>query len=296
MNTEVRDTILIGDHVELKFKSKILKGEKFQFLQPNNPIIEGVELISPPITDTITQGPNELELESRLIITSFDSGSYKLPPFRALRLKSDGSVDTLYFEAGDLEVTTIQIDTTSYIPFDVKGQLTYPFKISELIPWGALLLALFVLIFLIKRLLKRLKERKGLFKKQIVNDPPHIKALKTLEELRSQKTWTKDQKLYFTQLSDVLREYLESRYSFTAMEMTTNQIVKELRTKDIDGAMLEKISDLFALSDLVKFAKFAATLSECEEGIPTAVKFVNDSYMSQLKESESNVKIDKEGE
>jgi hypothetical protein len=286
VNSE-RDTILIGDHVTLRFRSKIDKGDKFIFQEPSNPLTAGIEMLQPPITDTLSIGDDGFELESRIVITSFESGSYKLPTFTAYRIKNNGSVDTLSFDGGELEVNTIQIDTTTYKPFDVKEQMNYPFTLKEALPWAGILIIVTLLVYMLLRAIKSLRHRKGLFG-PAPTEPPHIIALKRLEKLRNDKIWTKDQKLFFTELTDTLRDYIESRYDFPAMEKTSAEILSELSARDVPAELKKELSSLFSLSDLVKFAKFSAETADCENSIPAAVRFINTVYVSQIEDSNNN--------
>lgn len=288
MNYPVKDTILIGDQLTLKFKTTLSKGESFVFPVPSNPLTQGVELVGPPVTDTISKKDGVFELESRVVITSFDSGSYKLPAFAAYKIQSDGTTDTLSFDAGSLIVRTIQIDTTSYQPFDVKGQMNYPYTLREALPWAGLLVLLFLAIWSIRRAIKNLREKKNIFGKPIVVDPPHIIALRTLEKLRAEKLWLKDQKEFFTTLTDTLRQYIEERYLLQAMEQTSNEILKDLSDKMIEKEVYRELSQLLTLSDLVKFAKYTAKELECENSLPAAIRFVNSTYMQQLEDESSN--------
>ena len=283
-----RDTILIGDQFTLRFRSKIEKGDKYIFQEPSNPLMTGIEMLQPPITDTLSIGDNGFELESRVVITSFESGSYKLPTFTAYRVKSNGSVDTLSFDGGELEVNTIQIDTTTYKPFDVKEQMNYPFTIKEALPWAGILIISILLIYTLLRVVKSLRQRRGLFGPAAPAEPPHITALKRLEKLRNDKIWTKDQKLFFTELTDTLRDYIESRYDFPAMEKTSAEILSELSARDVPAELKKELSSLFSLSDLVKFAKFSADPADCENSLPAAVRFINTVYVSQIEDSNNN--------
>ena len=286
MNYESKDTLLIGDQVTLRFKTTVERGDKYIFEKPDNPITPGVEIIGDPQTDTIGTYGSVFQLESRVIITSFDSGSYILPPFRAFRLREDGSTDTLLFESAPIEVTTIQIDTTSYVPFDVKGQMNYPYTLREALPWAALLFFLLFIGYLVMKAIRNLREKRSIFGKPIVPDPPHIVALRRLEQLRKEGTWKRNQKEYFTTLTECLREYLEERYKIQAMEQTSNEILKELLTFDIKPDTFKELEELFSLSDLVKFAKYTALEHECENSIPSAVRFVHETYMDQMENSD----------
>lgn len=281
----VKDTLLIGDQVILSFKTIVPKGAKFIFPTPENPITKGVELIGVPHFDTLSNKGGVLEVQTNLNVTSFDSGSYVLPPLEAYLQNMDGSIDTVFLNGGNLEVKTIQIDTTSFKPFDIKGQMTNPYTVKEFLPWGGALLLLAALIYLIVRMIKNLRAKRSLFGREAVVDPPHIVALRSLEKIRGEKLWQNGQeKLYYTEITDTLRSYLEASFGIQAMERTSAEILDALAKEKIDPKEFKELKELLILSDLVKFAKYTANVQENENAIPVAVRFVNSTYQQELEE------------
>jgi len=278
-----KDTLLIGDQKLLIFNAQIKEGDKFLFPAPKNPVTEGVEIIGAPKVDTIGIKDGVIDLRSELIVTSFDSGSYRLPPLPAYHIKSSGETDTLWFEGGSLEVTTIQIDTTTYKPFDVKDQLNYPFSVKEVAPWAGIALLAAILIFIIYKVIKNRRENRDIFGRVKVEDPAHIAALKELEKIRNGKLWLRDQKQFYTDVTDVLREYMEKRYSMQTMEKTSNEILDELSKVNMEPKIYLELEELFKLSDLVKFAKYRAEDHECERIIPMAVRFINSTFLQEIE-------------
>ncbi len=293
MSNAIKDTLLIGDQAVLRFKTQIAKGDKFVFPAPQNPVMEGLEVVGDPKTDTISSKDGLIELESRITVTSFDSGSYNLPKFTAYKIKADGTTDTLSFDGGRLEFTTIQIDTNTFKPFDVKAQMNYPYTIGEALPWVGILLLAAVSVMVVRKAIKNLREKKNIFGKPVVTDPPHIVALRELEKIRSEKLWLKNQKDYFTKLTDTLRGYIEKRYSIQAMEQTSGEILKDLSNEKLEPKIYKELSEILSLSDLVKFAKYTAPEQECESAIPSAVRFVNSTFLEQIDPSDNKRVNDK---
>lgn len=163
---DLKDTLLIGDQTVLHFKTTVPKGVKYLFPTPDNPVVQGVELVGKPQIDTLQNRGGELVLDTKVTLTSFDSGSYVLPPFPAYLSKADGTIDTVWYDGGRLEVKTIQIDTTTFKPYDIKGQQTYKYTVGEFIPWFAILLAIVALFYLGYKLLRIIK-RKSHFSKKL---------------------------------------------------------------------------------------------------------------------------------
>ena len=280
-----RDTMLIGDQVEWILDLKFAEGEEFYVVKPDAEPAPGVETIKPLEFDTVSLRKGQVEVEGRIILTAFDSGSYFLPPIIAAIGHLDGSVDTLFYDGPTMEVTTIPIDTATFEPFDIKGQIKYPLTFAEMLPWIGLALLLAALVYGICRFVKLRRENRTFFGKPIVKDPPHITALRSLEKIRSQKLWQSNkQKQFYTEVTDTLRLYISERYDISALEQTSAEIFAELGKEEISPALYEKLKELFATADYVKFAKHNASAEENEDVIPTAVRFVNETYMQQVEE------------
>lgn len=289
-----RDTILIGDQIDWTIELQLAEGEEFSIGKPGAEPAPGVETIKPLNIDTLSSKKGITKIQGRTVLTSFDSGSYALPPIIAAIRRASGVVDTIIFEGPVLEVTTIPVDTATFEPYDIKGQIKYPVTLKELLPWLGLAILLAAIIWLLVRWIRFRKANRDFFGKPKVIDPPHIVALRSLEKTRSQRLWQDNkQKQFYTQVTDALRQYMADRYEMAALEQTTAEIFDALKEQDVTPELYEKLKDLFETADFVKFAKHAASEQENEEAIPTAVRFVNETYMQQVESDGKQVK-DKE--
>lgn len=271
-----KDTLLIGDQASFSFKTKVPPGSKFYLQNLQRDVGNGVELAGSPLVDTLKSDSGGTELQTTFTFTSFDSGSHVIPIINGYLENPDGSIDTVTFDAGKLEVTTIQIDTTSYKPFDVKDQMVYPYTVKEFLPWGGMLIAFVAIVLLVLRWWKRWRKKRSLFGKVVEPDSPYIAALKELEKIRNQKLWQNNQmKLYYTRITDVLREYIEARFGLQAMEKTSAEILKELLPAGIDKNEYDSLKELLEVADLVKFAKYVPSEIENENAIPRAIRFIS---------------------
>ena len=282
-----RDSILIGDQIEWTIDLQLAPGEGARVSKPGETPVPGVEALGEMSLDTLSQKKGVLNLRGRIILTSFDSGSYVLPPLYVLLARTDGTIDTLEYAGPTLAVNTIPIDTATFQPYDIKGQIRYPLTFKEVIPWVGLALLAAALIWLLVRWIRLRRQNRDFFGKPVVKDPPHIVALRSLEKTRSQKLWqTGKQKQFYTQVTDALRQYIAARYEVPALEQTSAEMFQDLEDKAIDPALTDSLKELFTTADFVKFAKHAATDQENENAIPTAVRFVNETYMKQVEEEE----------
>ncbi|MEL6140324.1 MAG: hypothetical protein AAFU67_01760, partial [Bacteroidota bacterium] len=86
---------------------------------------------------------------------------------------------------------------------------------------------------------------------------PYELALERLNELEGKKLWQAGEvKMYYSELSYILRAYLEDHFKIPALESTTRQIDRALQErKQLNDTQRAELSELLQLSDLVKFAK-----------------------------------------
>ena len=103
---------------------------------------------------------------------------------------------------------------------------------------------------------------------------PHQKAMKEIEQIKADKmVSSENQKEYYTKLTDTLRRYIEERYGFSAMEMTSTEIIERLMQTDQQS--LDELRQLFMTADLVKFAKYSTMINENDANLVNAIEFIN---------------------
>jgi hypothetical protein len=99
--------------------------------------------------------------------------------------------------------------------------------------------------------------------------------MKEIEQIKADKmVSSENQKEYYTKLTDTLRRYIEERYKFSAMEMTSSEIIERL-TQDGDQKSLDELRELFTTADLVKFAKYSTLINENDKNLVSAIEFIN---------------------
>ena len=113
-------------------------------------------------------------------------------------------------------------------------------------------------------------------------------ALRRLDRYRGNKYWAPEkQKLYYSGITDTLREYMAARFGIDAMEMTTGEIFAALPPESFPEGLHDEMLALFRTSDLVKFAKGVASDEENAAALPAAVRYVTATYQEQLSEGET---------
>ncbi len=290
-----RDTVLVGDQFRYGFHLKdVAEGTGYGLPDYSGGFMDNIDIVSPLALDTVAvhggkNGPKTYDIDVSMVITSFEEGEYELPPLSMLRAASADRIDTLVFDSRTLDIHLMPVDTTSYQIHDIKGQIRYPLKASEVIPYVLGALALVLLVFLVWKLIARRLEKNG--GADIRKDPPYLVALRKLERYRGSKFWAPEkQKAYYSGITDTLREYIASRYGIDALEMTTAEIFKDLKSAGVPADLYEEMKTLFETADFVKFAKASASDEENAAALPAAVRFVTVTYQSQLAEEEAKGK------
>lgn len=287
-----RDSVLIADQLVYGFELKQVKeGTQFALPQWENDERGGVQVVRPWTVDTVkvtrqkNGGPRLLDIRGGMVITSFDEGTYDLPQIMVGRLTEDGVLDTLVFDPMRLEVKTMPVDTATFVPHDIKGQIRYPLTLEEMLPYVAAfwLLATIIILVVCLVMMHRRKDDPEYIRK----DPAHIVALRKLDRYRGSKMWAPEkQKAFYSGVTDALREYISERYGISAMEMTTAEIFHDMKATDAPADLLDEIKELFERADFVKFAKYVASDEDNASALPVAVRFVTSTYQTEIESDE----------
>ncbi len=285
-----RDSVLVADQLLYGFELENVT-EGTQLILPELPKEQDYKLmyLSPWVLDTVKvtkqkKGlPRLLDLKGSVVISSFEEGIYELPQIALGRLSSDGVTDTLVFDRMRLEVKTMPVDTATFVPHDIKGQIRYPLTFAEVFPWVLGGLAAILLIILAVWLV--IRHRRSSDPASVRKDPAHIIALRELDKYRGNKMWAPEkQKQFYSGVTDVLREYMAARYGISAMEMTTVEIFEDMKATDAPKELLDEVRELFDRADFVKFAKYVASDEDNASALPVAVRFVTETYQADVAE------------
>lgn len=254
-----RDSILIGDQFKLTvdIDKDVVQITEFPVFDKGK-LGEKLEIVSESKIDTISNKDRRVILRKEYTLTGFDEGSYNLGKFPVLYV--DKNVTDTVWSADSLliQVHTFEIDTTKQTIFDLKGQLDTPLKFGEFS--GYLIIGLLVaalLAVIIYFIVRKMRNKPLIVRRQSL-EPPHVIAIKELEKLHAQKLWQSGKvKLYYTRLTDILREYIEERYAISAMEMTSDEIIAAFNNEELINSKLKaQISETLNTADFVKFAKY----------------------------------------
>lgn len=294
------DTVMIGDRAVLTIEVERDKVQAIYFPQfvapePKDDTPPPFELVRELPTDTVQIAARREVLRKRFEVAVFDEGIYALGCPQVLYADKN-IIDTLY--AADslrLVVTTFAIDSTSHAIFDLKPQKTLRFRFGEVSGYVSYTMALLLLLALVVWLAVYYLHRRGRRVADLFRPAPpvpaHIVAIEALEQLRDQKLWQAGKhKQYYSALSDILRTYLDGRYSVGAMEMTTDEIVEALRPLELPQKSAIDLIAVLRDADLVKFAKAVPEAADNESCYHKAYYFVEETKPVEVTpEDDDNV-------
>lgn len=262
------------------------KDRKIQWPAIGDTLTGKVEVISvSPIDTTFPDKTNSSKIfqHQQIVISAYDSGYFSVPP---LKFIVDGDTTRpLYTEPFLLEVHTVPTDTSASKLKDIKAPFDEKFNwrwYRNYIYGGIVLLVIIIATVLITRYYMK-KKRRLIVEPEKPKIPAHITALASLEKIREEQTWKEGHvKEYYSAISEVLRQYIEERFQFNALESTTDEIMTAFRTQVVDKESKEKLQQVLMLSDLVKFAKMFPIESEHQFSLQNAFDFVNGTKREEV--------------
>jgi hypothetical protein len=265
---------LIGDHVNLNLSIKVPRNYIVQF--PKLPDSLGSLLFVNIEKIDTTKIKDSLFLERNITITSFDTGTYEIPPFTFLLKKPDDtSIYPLTTNRLFLKYSGIAIDTAKPIK-DIKPPFKVPASFWDYFWYIFIPLLIIAVAYFGYKYYKKHKKAPIPRRAYDPSIPPHIQALRDLHELDERKLWQKGEfKEYHSEISEILRLYIERRYSFPALEETTSDILDEIETRIASDSLKKDLKQILELADLVKFAKYIPLPDENINSMDKAIEFVN---------------------
>ena len=278
--------ILIGEQTKLHLTLTTDRDKQVQVLIPADTLMRGVEVLERSKPDTTWIENDRMLVKQDVLITSFDSSLYLLPPVLAI----DGR-DTILSNQVALKVSTVPVNVDKPEEFaDIKDVWKPPFVWSDYYPWIIGILAVLLLMALAYYIVKRIRERKSLIpfaQPEKPKLPPYEQAIKELDEIKQSKLWQQGkEKEYFTSITDTLRRYLVDRFGINAMEKTSAEILDSVKGIDEIVPAFEKLEQVLKLADFVKFAKFRPLPDENDLSLVNAYFFVNQTKPVEIPNPE----------
>lgn len=288
--------ILIGEQAIINVEVIAPKDRNIIFPAYQDTLITGIEVLKMLKPDTVLT--EVMTISQKYVVTSFDSTLYHVPYMQVI----DG-MDTLRTNDFGLKVSAPQLSEqslayleqlkkheTDSIDFeklqisDIKTVQTPPFVWQDYLEYLyiplLILLVLALIGFGVYFFLR--KRKKGYYFTPKIILPPHVVALQGLDKLKISKLWQKGQeKEYYTELTDILREYIDGRFAIGALEMTSDDIISAVHLATDTKSATDGLAQILKLADLVKFAKYTPFADENDLSLVNAYLFVNQTKIEE---------------
>ena len=241
----------IGAEFKLTLKTVVSSKSKVVFPKLKN--IGPLEVIQSYPIDTVKKN-DTYELIKKYGLTQFDSGKYTIPSIKILIDKKPFLTDSIR-----VEVASVKVDTLQQKMYDIKDITAVDNGIGD---WWKYVLGLIIILgigafvywFVKKRQQKKIEEE--------VYKTPIEKATSLLNNLEQKELVQKGEiKEYYSELTDIARNYIEEAIHIPAMESTTSELIQAIRTASTKKKMtltpetVENLERVLRQADLVKFAK-----------------------------------------
>ncbi len=269
------DSTVIGQRARLVIEIEAPQGT---FVVPPNlsdTLGNKIEIIALGKSDTIAIENNLTRIRQEILVTSWEPGFIAIPPLPFFLIIATDTIkldsEPLLWQVGGIDVAQ---DAT---PFDIKPIFNIPVTLVEILKW-AIPIALFVglmagIIYWYLKKRKKKSARKSIWEEPDI--PAYIAAISSLENLKNKRLWQNGKvKLYHSDLTFILRMYLEKRFGIIALEMTSSEILNALVLHLKEEDITESLRYILEVADLVKFAKFEPQPKQNEECIELALNIV----------------------
>ncbi len=240
-----------------------------------------------PRVDTVKTEGGFVTLHEDITVFAFDSATLYIPPFEF----ATSTGDTLRTNSLALKVFVpfeeIEVDPEKFAGFkDVEDPEFVLLDYIWYFLWPLIILAVLVAAWFGWKYYQRHKANAPVVVVKEKPLPAHVVAMAALEALSDKKLWQNGRdKQYHTELTDILRQYIEQRFDVPAMEKTSDEILDELyELAESQKASLANLKQILSIADLVKFAKYQPLADENQLSFMNAKMFVEQTKKIEIEE------------
>lgn len=291
------DSIQMGERFTATFLLDLTGSKIAKWPLLEEYLAENIEIHRVYHVDTTKTEDNRTILRQDITGTSFTPGLHQIPPFFFAIVENQ---DTLFVATEPVLLTVLGVAIQEdAVPYDIKPIFSMPVSFLEVLQYLLSALLIVLLLFGAWKIFIFQKKTKISKADRDAEIPPHFATLQHLEELKKRQLWQLGEvKLYYTELTYILRLYIEKRFAIKALEATSEEILEILAKYSDHAPLLPYLSNVFVTGDLVKFAKFVPAAHENELCMDQAIGFVKDTIPLEppVEERSDNSKYQNENE
>ena len=245
------NTVNIGEQINYFLNVEVDTVQKIEF--PEDIQISPMEVLEVFPTDT-QKVKNKYLLTKKYAIIQFDSGFYQIPPQRVLLNGFSRLSKSVKIRVNDVKVDTLKQNLFEIKPFNPVNR-NYDDLIDKLLLYLVIIIFIVGIVYALVIYRRKISEKKKMI-------PPFEKAIKALKELEKREPiFQEEYKKYYSELTDVVRRYLEEEANIDALESTSDQLLLKLELyKDsgklgLEESTIKNLKTVLNTADLVKFAR-----------------------------------------
>ena len=294
-NSVETTSIKIGEQINYKIKIKLDSLDQINF--PKAKDFSPFELINDFKVDT-NYLDKKIIISKQFALTFFDSGTYYIPSQKLNLLNNEIELDSFKITIND-----VKIDTTKQGLYDIKPIMKSNTQFDFLFWLYILMFIIIICIFLYFK--NQILSFFTIQKLEVEYLTPYEKAVSELSKIKKLNNLSElDIKTYYSNLTFVIRNFIEEKIIDNALECTTKELIQKLsllktsKKLNFSNSTLKNIEDVFSRADLVKFAKFVPDTQSASIDLETLTKELEKikSILPQpsKEELEKNLKIQEE--
>lgn len=261
----------IGEWIDVRVEAEMPAGTRMAGPQIGDSL--GLfEILNVTAAEPESDGPSlRQSIVVRLI--TFESGETTIPP---IEFHSTTETDSQRISTQPIPVTIATVELAAEAELkDIKPPLTAQWEFEDVLPWLILLAIAGVLAFAYWYYVKNKKHQQALPQPAGPPIPAHELALMALRALEDKRLWQQGKvKEFYSEATEIIRRFFESRFRIIALEMTSDEIIAQLKQHPSADPILKMVNTLLLTADLVKFAKYEPSMAEHEEELQTAYAIV----------------------
>ena len=252
-NTVDTTNIRIGEQIIYKINIKTDSLGTIRF--PESKDFLPFEVINESKLDTNSLDKKYI-ISKQFALTHFDSGVFYIPAPKIQFLNREVRLDSFR-----IKINSVVIDTTKQGLYGIKPIMKSKTQVDFLY-WLYVILALSLIAFFIyyrNQIFSFFK----IHKLEVEYFTPYEKAIKELSEIKKLRYDSNiDVKNYYSNLTFVVRNFLNQKIINNALECTTKELIirlnllKSSKKYNLSNPTIKNIENIFSRADLVKFAKY----------------------------------------
>lgn len=273
------NSISIGEQAKISITYNISQHSQYQHPIYGEELVKNVIFCSSPQFDTVAIEKDSFNITCTYCITSFTPGEYSFQIGPILYNQKD----TLWSPSIQLSVTAVDVDLQADIrdiaPIHESKYSWYERNKVWILMFIGIIILLAIAFGVWWYVTKIRKKTIDTLDTELPNELAHIRALRLLEEIQNKELCMQQlHKQYYTEITDVLREYYQTTLGIPIFERTSDEIIRDIsRTGKVSIAVIQNLKLLLHQADLVKFAKYIPHIEQTEIHFGLAIFCVNES-------------------